>query len=386
MRKPIIGISTGDPNGIGPEVILKSLRHEGVTKLLTPVIYAPAKLLSAYRKSISSDLRFKVVGGVEDIAEGQVNVIEYDGEVPDLELGQATSGGGQAATRSLTTAALDLKAAHLDALVTAPINKANMPKEDFPFPGHTEFLTTQLEADESLMFLVSDTLRVGLVTNHVPVAEIAGKVNKDLILKKLAIMEKSLRRDFGIEKPNIAVLALNPHAGDNGVIGTEDDKVIRPAIVEAKKKGMLVMGPYPADGFFGSGKHLKFDAVLAMYHDQGLIPFKALSFGQGVNFTAGLPAISTSPDHGTAYDIAGQNVADPTSFRRALFLAQEAVINRRNYDEDTANPLVPRPPKPKKKPAQQQKNQSAGKNQRGKGKNKKSTNKEQPTPKEAKQE
>jgi len=221
------------------------------------------------------------------------------------------------------------------------------------------------------MFLVTDTLRVGLVTNHVPVAEVAAKVTKDLILKKLVIMEKSLRRDFGVEKPNIAVLALNPHAGDNGVIGSEDDKIIRPAILEAKKKGMLVLGPSPADGFFGSGKHLKFDAVLAMYHDQGLIPFKALSFGQGVNFTAGLPAIRTSPDHGTAYDIAGQNIAEDTSFRRALFLAQEAVVNRRNYDEDTANPLVPRPPKPKKKPAQQQKNQAQSKKQKAKGKNKK---------------
>ncbi|MEM9836423.1 MAG: 4-hydroxythreonine-4-phosphate dehydrogenase PdxA [Bacteroidota bacterium] len=348
MERPIIGISVGDPNGIGPEVIIKSLQHEGVAKLLTPVIYASAKMMSASKRSLDLDFRFRVAEDEEDIQHGQVNLIECWEEPLELALGQSTSVGGRAALLSLEESVAALKSKKIDALTTGPINKANMPKEDFPFPGHTEFLTTRLEAEGSLMFLVNDELRVGLVTNHVPVAEVAGNINQKAILAKLVTMDKTLRRDFAIEKPMIAVLALNPHAGDNGVIGDEDDKIIRPAILEAKKKGMLVVGPYPADGFFGSGKHTKVDAILAMYHDQGLVPFKALSFGQGVNYTGGLPAIRTSPDHGTAYDIAGQGIADHHSFQRALFLAQSAVLNRQRYDEDTANPLVIRPPVKKK--------------------------------------
>lgn len=351
MNQPKIGISIGDPNGIGPEVILKTMEKKGILKMLTPIIYASAALLDECQKLLGTSVRFRKISGADEIVKGQVNLIDCLEEKVALSPGQSTANGGKVAAASLERAVADLKSGLIDGLVTAPINKANMPKDAFPFPGHTEFLTEKLEAKTSLMFLVTDELRVGLVTNHIPVAEVASKVTKALILAKLAQMDETLRRDFGIEKPLLAVLALNPHAGDNGVIGQEDDKIVRPAVNEAKKKGHLVLGPFPADGFFGSGKHLKVDGILAMYHDQGLVPFKALSFGKGVNYTGGLPAIRTSPDHGTAYDIAGKGIADASSFRQALFLAHEAVINRRRYDEENANPLVPReqPRKSKKK-------------------------------------
>ncbi len=349
MRTPIIGISCGDPNGIGPEVILKSLQHPALTKLLVPILYAPAKMLAEQKKILGLDYRFRLVEDIQKLEVGSIYIADCGAADFDLAPGHSSIEGGKLAAISLEKSVADLRAGYLDALVTAPINKANMPKESFPFPGHTEFLTSRLEATSSLMFLVNDDLRVGLVTNHVPVAQIASLITEDLILDKIAMMDKSLRRDFGIEKPLIAVLALNPHAGDSGVIGDEDDKVVRPAILEAKNRGFLVVGPYPADGFFGSGKHQKVDAILAMYHDQGLVPFKALSFGEGVNFTAGLSAVRTSPDHGTAYDIAGKGIADPASFIKALFLAQEAVGNRKKYDEETHNPLVHTFRSPKKK-------------------------------------
>lgn len=374
MSQPIIGISIGDPNGIGPEVIIKTLSKQGILKLLTPVIYGNAALLKRWQDLLKTRLHTHEINDEDDIIEGKINLVNCTDDI-ELTVGVSNNAGGKVAAQSLEKAVTDLKSERIDGLVTAPINKSNMPKEDFPFPGHTEFLTTRLEAETSLMFLVSDELRVGLVTNHIPVAEVAANVNKTLILKKLAQMDNTLRRDFGIEKPLLAVLALNPHAGDNGVIGQEDDKVIRPAVYEAKKKGHLVMGPYPADGFFGSGKHLKVDGILAMYHDQGLVPFKALSFGQGVNFTGGLPAVRTSPDHGTAYDIAGKGIADEASFRRALFLAHEAIINRISYDEDTANPLVYKEqPRKSKKPN----NQKQGQKQPQKQTNKKAAPKKQP--------
>ncbi len=351
MHTPVIGISCGDPNGIGPEVILKSLQHPGILKLLTPIIYAPAKMMAEQKKALGLDYRFRLLEDLEKLEAGHIYLAECGATHFETQAGHPTAEGGKLAAESLERSVADLKAGRIHALVTAPINKANMPKEVFPFPGHTEFLTSRLAASNSLMFLVNEGLRVGLVTNHIPVAKVAEQISVQLILDKIALMDTSLRRDFGIEKPLIAVLALNPHAGDNGVIGDEDDKIIRPAILEAKNKGHLVLGPYPADGFFGSGKHQKVDAILAMYHDQGLVPFKALSFGEGVNFTAGLPAIRTSPDHGTAYDIAGKGIADPASFLKALFLAQTAIANRRRYDEDTANPLIHTFRSPKKKPA-----------------------------------
>ncbi|CAH1001199.1 4-hydroxythreonine-4-phosphate dehydrogenase [Neolewinella maritima] len=336
-----VGISIGDVNGIGPEVVVKALTRATLLELFTPVVYASPTVFAGYTDG-SHTFQFTAVAGAEDAREGEVSLVTAWEEPIEYTPGQATAAGGRAAAQSLERAVADLKASTIDALVTAPINKSVMPADDFPFPGHTEMLTTRLEADESLMFLVTDELRVGVVTNHIPVSEVATAVTQKKILEKLQIMDRSLRADFGIVKPLIGVLALNPHAGDDGRIGNEDATVVRPAIEQAKAAGIMAMGPYPADGFFGSGNFQKFDAVLAMYHDQGLIPFKALSFGKGVNFTAGLSAIRTSPDHGTAYDLVGQDKASPDSFLAALFLARETFFNRRRYLEDTANPLESR--------------------------------------------
>ena len=337
-----VGISIGDPNGIGPEVVIKALGREGVLDLVTPVVYASRAALSRYATEEHPALDYTVVGSAEEAEDGEVSLVEAFAEDLDYHPGEATEAGGRAAALSLERAVAELKDGQLDALVTAPINKSVMPAGDFPYPGHTEMLTEQLGTEESLMFLVTDDLRVGVVTNHIPVSEVAAAVTKEAILKKLEIMDASLRADFGIHRPVIAVLSLNPHAGDEGRIGDEDIKVVRPAVEAAKEKGLLAMGPFPADGFFGSGKQQKFDAVLAMYHDQGLIPFKALSFGKGVNFTAGLPAIRTSPDHGTAYDLVGKDEASPESFLSALFLARRTFLNRERHEEDSANPLTSR--------------------------------------------
>jgi len=337
-----IGISIGDPNGIGPEVVIKALSREGTLDLVTPVIYASRAALSRYESEDLPPFEYTVVASGEEAEDGKISLVESFPEDLEYTPGEATAAGGRAAALSLERAVTELKDGMLDGLVTAPINKSVMPKEDFPYPGHTEMLTEQLGAEESLMFLVTDDLRVGVVTNHIPVSEVAGAVTKAAILKKLTIMDASLRADFGLQRPVIAVLSLNPHGGDDGRIGNEDITVVRPAVEEAKEKGILAMGPFPADGFFGSGKQNQFDAVLAMYHDQGLIPFKALSFGKGVNFTAGLPAIRTSPDHGTAYDLVGKDEASPESFLSALFLARRTFLNREQHEEDSANPLTSR--------------------------------------------
>ncbi len=336
-----VGISVGDINGIGPEVIAKALRRRGMLELFTPVLYAGAETFALYAEG-ETPFTPTAIETADDAREKEVNIISCWDTPVEATPGQATEAGGRAAARALERAVADLKKGKIDALVTAPINKSVMPQDVFPFPGHTEMLTTRLEGEESLMFLVTDDLRVGVVTNHIPVSEIAGAVTKQKILEKLRIMNETLRADFGIVKPLIGVLALNPHAGDDGRIGNEDAQVVRPAIEAAKADGILAMGPYPADGFFGSGNFKKFDAVLAMYHDQGLVPFKALSFGKGVNFTAGLSAIRTSPDHGTAYDLVGQDKASPDSFLAALFLARDTYLNRERYLEDTANPLESR--------------------------------------------
>ena len=336
-----IGISIGDVNGIGPEVVVRALRREGILELVTPVIYAAPQVFAGYGEG-DSPFRPAQIEAAAAARDGEVSLVTCWTEPLELQPGTATATGGRAAALSLERAVADLKAGTIAALVTAPINKSVMPREEFPFPGHTEMLTARLEARESLMFLVADELRVGVVTNHIPVAEVAAAVTQEKILAKVKIMDASLRADFGIVKPLIAVLALNPHAGDEGRIGKEDATVVRPAIERAKQEGIMALGPFPADGFFGSGNYRKYDAVLAMYHDQGLIPFKALSFGQGVNFTAGLPAIRTSPDHGTAYDLVGQDKASPDSFLAALFLARETFRNRKGYAEDNANPLQSR--------------------------------------------
>ncbi|OAV43877.1 4-hydroxythreonine-4-phosphate dehydrogenase PdxA [Lewinella sp. 4G2] len=337
-----IGISIGDPNGIGPEVVIKSLVREGILDMITPVIYASEATLKSYQGEAAEAFSYTVVDSAEAAEDGRVNLVLAFPEDFELNPGEPTETGGRAAALALEQAVEDLKEGNIDGLVTAPINKSVMPKEGFPYPGHTEMLTERLGAEESLMFLVTNELRVGVVTNHIPVAEVAAKVTKKAIVDKLKIMDAALRSDFGLQRPVIAVLGLNPHAGDNGKIGMEDIKVVRPAVEAAKKEGILAMGPFPADGFFGAGKQHDFDGVLAMYHDQGLIPFKALSFGKGVNYTAGLPAIRTSPDHGTAYDLVGKDEANPASFIAALFRAHEAFQHRARHEEDAANPLESR--------------------------------------------
>jgi len=334
-----IGITLGDINGIGPEVLIKALSDERMLKFFTPVIYGSSKML-AYHKNITDhkNFQFSSSGDVRKVVDHRVNVVNCWEETNNITLGKATEEGGKLAQIALDRASEDLKNKHIDAIVTLPINKAAMQMAKFNYPGHTEYFSEKFSGD-SIMMLLSGELRVALATNHLPLKDVAAKLNKELIDQKIRTLYQSLVMDFGIEKPMIAVLGLNPHAGDDGAIGTEEDKIIRPAIIEAKKKGILAAGPYPADGFFGSSTFKKFDAILAMYHDQGLIPFKALSFGNGVNYTAGLRIIRTSPDHGTAYDIAGQNLADESSLRQAIFTAIDIFKNKKRYAEDHANPL-----------------------------------------------
>ena len=334
MNKPKIGISIGDINGIGLEIIIKTFTDARITQMCTPVIYGSSKVVS-YHKNIveAADFRFHAVRSAERLKLNEINVVNCWKDSVDISLGNATKVGGECATKSLDVATEELKKGWIDALVTAPINKAAMKESGFPFPGHTEYLTDRFEVEESLMLMVSDSMRVGLVTNHLPVKDIAAAVTKSVILKKIKILHKSLKIDFGIERPTIAILGLNPHAGDSGAIGDEEEKIIRPAIIECKKKGILAVGPFAADGFFASGQFAKFDGILAMYHDQGLAPFKALAVKSGVNFTAGLPYVRTSPDHGTAYEIAGKNEANPSSFRQAVFAAIDIARIRNEYDE-----------------------------------------------------
>lgn len=341
MEKLKIGISIGDINGIGLEVILKTLNHEKIQNLCVPIIYGSSKVV-AYHKNITGidDFHFQPLKNTERIHTGKINVVNCWQDAVNITLGKATEDGGKYAFLSLEKAVGDLKHGILDALVTAPINKKAMQMAEFPYPGHTEYLTTAMGESDSMMMMVNDNLRIGLVTNHLPLKDVASQITKELVMAKLKTMAATLQKDFGIDRPTIAVLGLNPHASDESIFGDEEEKIIRPAIVQLKKGGMLVNGPFPADGFFGSGQFRKYDAILAMYHDQGLIPFKTLSFGNGVNFTAGLSFIRTSPDHGTAYDLAGQNSADPSSFRNALFLAMDISRNRKEYFQNRENALV----------------------------------------------
>jgi 4-phospho-D-threonate 3-dehydrogenase / 4-phospho-D-erythronate 3-dehydrogenase len=340
MNKLKIGISIGDLNGIGLEVILKTLADERILKLCTPVLYGSSKVISYHRNIVNlPDFQYNNAKDASQIEADKINIVNCWNDNVNITLGKITEEGGRYAYIALERATKDLVAGGIDGLVTAPIHKKAMQLADFPFPGHTEYITKEAGAKDSLMLLVSDTMRVGLVTNHVPIKDVASKITKDRVLKKIIMMKDTLQIDFAKEKPIIAVLGLNPHAGDDGVIGEEDMNNIRPAIEEAKSKGILAFGPYSADGFFGSGQYNKFDGVLAMYHDQGLVAFKALSFGAGVNYTGGLNIVRTSPDHGTAYDIAGKNEADPASFRKALFLAIDIARNRQEHAELTSNPL-----------------------------------------------
>jgi 4-hydroxythreonine-4-phosphate dehydrogenase len=330
--KPFIGITLGDYNGIGPEVILKSLGSQRILKWCTPVIYGSLQVIQFYQKQLElQEWSVKVIDSIENATEGQTSLIAcWDDSHTVVEPGKVTPEAGKAAFACLDRAAQDLDKGLLAALVTAPINKHNIQSEEFKFPGHTEYLTERFEAKSSLMMLVSDELRVGVATGHLPLLEVSKALSKDLIREKITTFLQSLREDFLIDKPKLAVLGLNPHAGEAGLLGQEELEIIQPVIDEFRNKGNLVLGPYPADGFFGKAQFKEFDGVLGMYHDQGLIPFKYIAFETGVNFTAGLPIIRTSPDHGTAYDIAGKNEADPSSFLHAFFLAIELVKNRMN--------------------------------------------------------
>jgi 4-hydroxythreonine-4-phosphate dehydrogenase len=334
-----IGITIGDINGIGPEVILKSLRNEKILKHMTPVIYGSSKALSYHKNTLDDfNMSFHHINNISKLSNGKINILNCWEETVDINLGKVDAKSGKFAAIALERAVQDLKNKNIDGLVTAPINKAAMKASNFEYPGHTEYLSAKF-GGSSLMMMVNDDLRIALATNHLPIKEVAGKITKDLISKKIDILNKSLMTDFGIDKPTIAVMGLNPHAGDEGAIGQEEEQIIRPAIIEAKKKGLLVFGPYAADGFFGSSNFKKFDAILAMFHDQGLIPFKALSFGAGTNFTAGLPVIRTSPDHGTAFDIAGQNQADYKAMQKAIYTAYDIIKMRDDYYDARKNAL-----------------------------------------------
>ncbi len=327
-RKIVVGISVGDTNGIGIEVILKTFEDKRMLDFCTPVIFGSTKMLSFHKKQLNSETYINGIMSINQAVDGKINLLNIWREEIPINLGTPTKISGEYALKSLEAAVNHLKKNKIDVLVTAPINKQNIQSDSFDFPGHTEFLENQLEG-ESLMILISEELRVGLITGHIPVSKISKNITPELIKKKVSIMNKALVEDFGIMKPKIAILGLNPHCGDNGVIGKEDDEIIRPTIAEIRESRELVFGPYAADGFFGSSTYKQFDGILAMYHDQGLAPFKALSFGNGVNYTAGLSKIRTSPDHGTAYEIAGKNAADPSSFKEALFSAIDIFKKRK---------------------------------------------------------
>jgi 4-hydroxythreonine-4-phosphate dehydrogenase len=334
----IVGISIGDLNGIGSEVVLKTFEDSRMLELCTPVIFANVKIMSFVKKSFESTSMLHGIDKLDQIVVGKINVFNLWKEGVDLNPGTNDEKIGQYAIKSFVAATKALKEGVIDVLVTAPINKYNIQSETFKFPGHTDYLDQELEGN-ALMLMVQDNLRVGLLTDHIPVSEVALKLSEELIIKKIETVRQSLIQDFSINKPKIAVLGLNPHCGDGGVIGKEDDSIIKPALKKLFEKGTLVFGPFAADGFFGSSQYEKYDAIIAAYHDQGLIPFKTLSFGKGVNYTAGLNKIRTSPDHGTAYDIAGKGIADYNSFKEAVYLAIDIYNSRNQHKEISEKPL-----------------------------------------------
>jgi len=337
--RPLIGISIGDLNGIGTELIIKTFSDHRVLELCTPVIFASNKVINFYRKSIPElNFNYQSTKDFTRVNPKQVNIYNCWEEEVSITPGQLTETGGKYAVKSLIAAAEALKEKKIHGLVTAPIHKKNTQSPEFNFTGHTPYLKQVFGVSDVLMLMTAENFRVGLVTEHVPVSEIARNISREAILSKLNILKDSLTRDFGIDKPKIAVLGLNPHAGDEGLIGREEEEIIKPAVKDAKHH-MLVFGPFSADGFFAKNQQQKFDAVLAMYHDQGLIPFKSMAFEEGVNYTAGLPAVRTSPDHGTAFDIAGKNKADHSSFLAAIYACLDIINNRREYEENRKNPL-----------------------------------------------
>lgn len=343
MKKDIkikVGISVGDLNGIGAEVILKTFEDSRMLDFCTPVIFASTKVMSFYNKHFKTNIKFQGISDLNKVLDGKINVYNIWKDSISIEFGKEDEEKGKLAIESLQKATTALKNNKIDVLVTAPINKHNVQSKTFNFPGHTDYLAKEL-GGKSLMFMISENLRVGLLTDHLPVKDVASHITPKLIQDKVQIVYETLKKDFKINKPKIAVLAINPHAGDNGVIGKEDDDVLMPTLQKIKASGKLVFGPYSADSFFGSNNYQNFDAILASYHDQGLIPFKTITFGKGVNFTAGLSKVRTSPDHGTAYEIAGKGIADESSFKEAVFAAIQIYRNRTEYLELSANPLKP---------------------------------------------
>lgn len=339
-KKPVIGISCGDVNGIGIEIIVKTFSDNRMLDFCCPVIFCNNKVINFYRKGLAdANINFTITKELNRINYKQVNVFNCWDEEVNINPGILNDIGGKYAVLSLTTAGKALKENMIDGLVTAPIHKSNTQSDTFNFTGHTPYLKNLYGATDVVMFMVAENMKVALLTEHVPVHDVARHITRDAIVSKLQLINNSLKRDFNINKPRIAVLGLNPHAGDEGLIGKEEEEIIKPAIKDAKQRDVFCFGPYPADAFFARGQYEKFDAVLAMYHDQGLIPFKSLAIGEGVNFTAGLPGVRTSPDHGVAFDIAGQGKADESSFRAAVFKCIDIINGRNEYDEQHKNPL-----------------------------------------------
>lgn len=345
IEKPTIGITIGDYNGIGPEVILKALEGNQLAKLCTPIIYGSLRVLNQYRNQL--DMKDWSLHGIQKVEQANVkltNVITcWHDHQAEIAPGKITAEAGQGSLAALKRAVEDLKAGKIQALVTGPINKDNIQSDDFKFPGHTEYLAEAFSVKDALMFMVAENVRVGVLTGHIPLESVSASITVEKLTTKIEQMLQSLRGDFGIKKPRLAVLGLNPHAGENGLLGTEEIEIIQPVVKSFKEKGKLVFGPFSADGFFAAGTYKQYDAVLAMYHDQGLIPFKTLAFNEGVNFTAGLSVVRTSPDHGTAYNIAGKNVAEPGSLLKAIYLACDVSRYRGQSAELDRNALVSRP-------------------------------------------
>ena len=339
--KILVGITQGDINGIGYEIIIKTLLDNRIYEICTPIVYGSAKIAGYHRKALNIDnFSLNMIKHSSEANHKRANIINTTDENIRVELGKSTPMGGEGALSALDRAVRDLKNGDIDVLVTAPINKHNIQSETFDFPGHTEYLE-KMFSEKAIMIMVSDVLKIGVVTGHIPVSKISEHLTKEAIVNKIKLLNETLKVDFGIRKPRIAVFGLNPHAGDEGLIGNEEKDVIIPALEEVKKDGIIAIGPFPADGFFGSDNFRKFDAVLAMYHDQGLIPFKAITFDTGVNYTGGLSKIRTSPAHGTAFEIAGKNEASENSLRQAIYVAVDAYNNRYSYNELVANKLQP---------------------------------------------
>ena len=334
QRKLVVGITQGDSNGIGYEVIIKSLRDERILDSFTPVVYGSSKLFGFYRKLVHNieQMDTNVIASAAQAQRGRINIVNCLSDNIYAEPGQSTPESAKSAIKSLEMAIKDLREGTIDVLVTAPINKRAMVAEGFGYAGHTEYLQKEFGAPEIAMIMASERLKIGVVTGHIPLRDVPKSISKDAILRKLRIMKQSLERDFGINSPKIAVLGLNPHCGDGGLLGDEEQNIILPAVQAAQEEGIMAFGPYSPDGFFGLGNYGRFDATLAMYHDQGLAPFKALAFAEGVNFTAGLPIVRTSPDHGTAYDMAGRDEADPQSMMQSIYLAIDIWHHRQQYD------------------------------------------------------